>query len=229
MANVGYWDDPSWDSIKLGSVVMPGIWEVSGSVERKIDVKGTKKADGATITDHGYQPGTFSLQGRVGSKEGWDAMKTALDAVHPRRGGKERQPLDIVHPGLNALGVHKVYVTAIDVPRLHAQVMEIEIKVIEWQPAPKKIVQKAKSAAVPNRGYGDPDARPSIAASAFLNQTVPTTDPALQIEERQPEFWEKYAEGSKVQPGNGVVDAGTTPANEIAATPRVPGVRGPLW
>jgi hypothetical protein len=135
----------SWDQVSIGGAILPGIWELSGSVQRNIDIKGQRRKDGAIIKDMGYEPGKLSLHGRIIEENDWELLKASLAAIHPRKKGLGRNPLPLIHPAANALGLDKVYVVSIDVPRLVSQVLEVSIELIEWFPGPKEIKATAKS------------------------------------------------------------------------------------
>jgi hypothetical protein len=144
MPVAAHWRDTDWDKITLGSTVLPGVWVIEGSVERKIDVKHVKGTDGSHTVDEGYQPGEFQLIGKLESKADWVLLQKALKDVHPRKKGASRSPLILVHPAAATLGIEAVYVIGIDVPKLEHGIVEQRIKVLEWiaKPTKTKITQK---------------------------------------------------------------------------------------
>lgn len=137
MAIGGYWLDADWDQLTLGSTSLPGIWEVEGGVERRVDVKTQKGSDGANIKDEGYQNADVVLVGRMTERAQWEALEQALKEIHPRRKGAARDPLVLVHPAAAILGITAVYVIRIDAPTLNNGVLEVRIGCLEWIPKPK--------------------------------------------------------------------------------------------
>ena len=106
MGNVSpHWDTADWDQLSFGGKVLPGVWDIDGSAERRVDVKTRKGQDGAIIKDEGYQNASVTLTGRFASKSDWDAMQEHLKVLHPRRKGAARDPLVLVHPAAAALGI----------------------------------------------------------------------------------------------------------------------------
>jgi hypothetical protein len=133
-----HWDQTDWGNLTLGSGQLPGKWEVEGEAARSIDIKKGKGVDGARVRDHGYTNAEITLVGRIATKEDFDKLKAALKQIHPRRKGAARDPLTVVHPALDTLGVNAVYVTAIDAPKLGQDgIVETRIKCLEWLPQPK--------------------------------------------------------------------------------------------
>lgn len=135
-----FWDDGSnneWDALVLGQTRFPGLATVTGSVSRKVDAKKAPGSDGATLTDQGYEPAKIEITIRVWDREQWDRLISAIGAVHPRRAGGVRQPLDIAHPAANALGVRSVYVTDIKFPEIANGILSLSMSATEWFPSPK--------------------------------------------------------------------------------------------
>jgi len=149
---IPHWDQTDWGNLTLGSAPLPGKWEVEGEVSRKVDVKERKDQDGAVIKDQGYSNAEITLVGRVFTEDQFQKLQQALKEIHPRRKGAARDPLVVVHPALDALGINAVYVIAIEAPRLGADdIVETRIRCLEWIPKPKNTKKKK---ATP-RGWGD--------------------------------------------------------------------------
>lgn len=138
-----FWEQSDWGQLTLGSNVLPGKWEVEGEAARKVDIKEKKDQDGAVIKDQGYSNAEITLVGRVFSEEQFKALQKALKEIHPRRKGAARDPLAVVHPALDTIGVSSVYVLAIEAPKLgDDDIVTIRIRCLEWIPKPKDTVKK---------------------------------------------------------------------------------------
>ncbi|HMI90092.1 MAG TPA: hypothetical protein VK509_01960, partial [Polyangiales bacterium] len=90
--------------------------------------------------DQGYSNADVTLVGRIFDKDQFDKLQKCLKEIHPRRKGAARDPLTIVHPALDCLGINTVYVVAIESPKLGEDgIVEIRIKCIEYvKPKPTK-------------------------------------------------------------------------------------------
>ena len=129
-----HWDDRSeeWDTITLGSYVLPGVWDVEdGNVKRVLDIKKAPGRDGATIKDEGYENGRLRLVGQLISNDDWKALQVVMRKLHPRKKGTASQLLRIVHPKSALMGIHTVTLSEISIPRLDNGVMTITIEVVE--------------------------------------------------------------------------------------------------
>lgn len=133
-----HWDQTDWGNLTLGSNMLPGKWEVEGEAARKVDVKERKDQDGAIIKDQGYSNAEITLVGRIFDKDQFDKLQKALKEIHPRRKGAARDPLAVVHPALDTIGVSLVYVLAIEAPKLDERgIVEVRIRCLEWTAQPK--------------------------------------------------------------------------------------------
>jgi hypothetical protein len=148
MANLAYWDDGSgaWDTLKLGDIVMPGIWRVECDCERNMDKKKPKGADCARLADHGYEPAELTLHGEIIGVEQWKALQAAVPKLHPRQKGGPRSPVRAEHPALALMGVHTIYIRAFRAPQIKGGKLDFSIRALEWVAEPKK--KKEKPAAV---------------------------------------------------------------------------------
>jgi len=149
-----HWDVSDWDKLTIGTTVLPGVWSVDGSADRRIDVKPRKGQDGAVIKDEGYQNAKITLTGRMTTAEDYDALQVALKEIHPRRKGAARDPLSIVHPAITSLGVEAVYVTSIATPKIDNGICTQTIEVLEFTPQPKKKPIKRLMYVPPAGGFG---------------------------------------------------------------------------
>jgi hypothetical protein len=127
---------------------MPGVWDVEdGNVKRVIDIKKGPGRDGATIKDMGYEPGAFTLVGQLLSADHWDTLQSIFDTLHATQKATEREPVYINHPKLAFLGIRKVYITELEIPRLDNGIMTTRIRVLEWTDKPKAIGKAKASTA----------------------------------------------------------------------------------
>lgn len=148
-----HWNVADWDNITIGSAVLPGVWEVEGAAERRVEVKPRKGQDGATIKDQGYENAKITLIGRINTQAQYDELQIALKQIHPRRKGAARDPLTIIHPAVTSLGVEAVYVTSIAAPTLDNGICTQRIEVLEFTPQPKAAPKKIMWAP-PYGGFG---------------------------------------------------------------------------
>ena len=140
-------DEAEWDNLILGKGMLPGIWTVTGSAERRLDVKTRRDSDAAVIKDQGYNLAELTLTGNFATAEQWDAMVAAMKDIHPRRKGASKDPLAIIHPGATMIGVKNVIVQRVHVPTMYtgggrARIIEQQIDVLEWVERPKKVRKK---------------------------------------------------------------------------------------
>ncbi len=137
-----HWTEAEWGACTLGSARLPGSWEVDAEAARDIDIKTQKDRDGAIIKDKGYKNADITLVGTIANKDDWNALGKALKEIHPRRKGADRQPLAVVHPALNVLGITTVYVVSISAPQLSSsELATVRIRCLEWIPQPKPVAK----------------------------------------------------------------------------------------
>lgn len=134
-----------WNTCILGDAIVPGIVSIRGlKVGIDIDTKKARGAECPTSTDNGLRPSRFSLV--VWLKESqWPEFQTAAQSFQPRRPGRERQPLQIIHPLVNFLGITEVRVAEIeaDSPTArHGLVFQIHLE--EWFDKPKAVKKNDK-------------------------------------------------------------------------------------
>lgn len=155
--------EAQWNGLILGSNQFPGVWSVEGVSERELEVKPRKGADLARVRDRGYKNAPLTLVGSIATKEDWDSMQPVIRSIHPRKKGKDRDPLQIIHPAAAYLGVNHVYVQRIHTPRaLPNGLVELRIEVLEWSNEPKKLKKRT----------GKPDPAASASAQRRANAAV---------------------------------------------------------
>lgn len=148
-----HWIEADWDRLTIGSTVMPGVWSIEGSADRRVEVKAKKGEDGAVIKDQGYENAKLTLIGRLTTSEEHEQLQKALKEIHPRRKGAARDPLAIIHPAATLLGVDAVYVTSLAAVQLDNGVLTQRIEVLEFTPQPKPAPKKLMWAPPPG-GFG---------------------------------------------------------------------------
>jgi hypothetical protein len=143
--HTGQGEEVAWDMVGLGSDYLPGIWTIEGlDVGIDCDTKKAKGADGPTSTDNGVRAQPFQIVGKLKASD-WPPYCAVFPNFNPRRPGRERQPLPIVHPLTALHGITHVRVLSIKTEAPTARSgMQIEITVVEW-------FEKAKAAKKANR------------------------------------------------------------------------------
>lgn len=142
-AQLPYWDDvegPCWDVLALEGVVLPGVWRIEGDCERDIDRKKAKGADGAQLSDHGYESAELTLHGQITTRAEWRDMQAVLRELHPRKKGGPSNPIQADHPGLAVMGIQTIFLKSIRPPEVDSDgKMQLRIVCYEWiKPTPKK-------------------------------------------------------------------------------------------
>lgn len=128
-----------WMLLQVGEVVVPGLTYVEGNLTRDVQVKKAKGKDGATITDNGYQPASFSTVTQIWSDSQWDEyQRTVVPLLDPRKKGKERTAHRLSHPSLTVAGVREAYLVETQVPRPGEDgILYLTHKWLEYIPKPK--------------------------------------------------------------------------------------------
>jgi hypothetical protein len=136
-----------WNTAVLGTVNVPGVVTVEDlEVGIDIDTKRSKGKDKPTSTDNGLRPARFKL--RVWLNESmWLAWQLVSPNFQPRRPGRERQPLTIIRPEVNHLGIHEVRIAGIkmDAPTAKGGLV-IKILCEEWFDKPVETKKTGKTA-----------------------------------------------------------------------------------
>lgn len=148
---IPHWDDDheTWDTLKLGNDILPGPWDIEdGAAKRVMDIKKAPGLDGATIKDQGYENGALTCVGQFATPEQWLEMQGIAARLRMTQKGKERKPVEISHPKASYLGITRVYITEVVVPKLDNGIMTATIRVLEYIEKPKKTKKtKAQAAA----------------------------------------------------------------------------------
>jgi hypothetical protein len=148
-----YLDAQSWNQVALGDVYLPGLCSIEGlDVGIDVDHKKKKGSDQPKSDDQGIRPSRFAIKVWLTAKD-WPLWLDVLPTFHPRRPGRARQPVEIVHPDPNSLGIKFVRVVSIKPGQSTAKGGKvIQIECIEWfdTPADTKKNNKAKVADLRN-------------------------------------------------------------------------------
>lgn len=137
--------DSSWDILLLGGVVMPGIPTVEVNLEGGLDVQKPRKGRGARIVDEGNPPSTISVTLQITTPDELDSLQNAMPVLRPRSKTAQRAPVEIVYPSVNFVGIENVVVSDVKLAPPNAKDgWLIEIKLIEWVPAPKPVKPLSK-------------------------------------------------------------------------------------
>ena len=115
---VPFWgDDPgTWDSVEIAGVELPGLAEVDGDVEMRVDLKETPGAKGAKHTLLGWKPSQVTITLRIWTAEQlalWVSIAKQLRPLVAKGGTNQPKPVDIYHPNLEIFGIYQVTITKI--------------------------------------------------------------------------------------------------------------------
>lgn len=180
MGNQPYWQDNtdvSWDLLVIADLEFVGFATLIGGMDRDIQIKKPKGADGATMTDNGYNPAKFSITLKLVEQVDWDAYQNdLLPQIHPRRKGGSRTPVIVTHPAINVNGVSRVYFTQIGMPEIGSdKIATVKLQCVEWFPAPR-VVKKAagKGATAPDAGNAGSDVTKAFGNAVFGPLSTPS-------------------------------------------------------
>lgn len=134
-----------WFTAVLGGAILPGIVTVEGlGVGIDCDTKKAKGSDQPTSSDNGLDPAKFEIRVWMNSAHFAEWQKV-LPQFNPRRPGRDRAPLEILHPATDELGIRHVRVIAIKSEQPSAAKGFVRvIKCEEWFDKPKPVPKKAK-------------------------------------------------------------------------------------
>ncbi len=129
-----------WDTCILGDVIIPGIVDIDNlEVGIDVDTKKAKGADKPTSTDNGLRPSKFTIRVWLNGSQ-WPEFQAVASSFQPRRPGRARQPLQIIHPLVNFLGIREVRVAGIKMDSPTAKGgMRVGILCEEWFDKPKPV------------------------------------------------------------------------------------------
>jgi hypothetical protein len=142
-----------WDNPILGESKLPGFWRVEGlDVGIEEQVKKAKGSDQPTSKDLGTEQAKFKLVGEMNTRH-LPAFDGVIDQINPRRPGRERAPVGIIHPLVNRFGITAIRIIKITTDQPKAgKPWVITIHVGEWFDAPKETKNVKK--LIPPAGRG---------------------------------------------------------------------------
>ena len=137
--------EADWFTAILGGAFLPGIVTVEGlKVGIDCDTKKAKGSDQPTSTDNGLEPAKFEIRVWMNSAH-FAEWQRVLPHFNPRRPGRERAPLEFLHPMTDELGIRHVRVLSIESQQPSAGKGFVRvIKCEEWFDKPKAVPKKAK-------------------------------------------------------------------------------------
>ncbi len=137
--------EADWFTAILGGAVLPGIVTIQGlKVGIDCDTKKAKGSDQPTSTDNGLEPAKFEIRVWMNSAH-FAQWQQVLPAFNPRRPGRDRAPLEILHPMTHELGIRNVRVLSIESEQPSGRQGFVRVlKCEEWFDKPKPVVKKAK-------------------------------------------------------------------------------------
>lgn len=135
--------EADWFTAILGGAILPGIVTIHGlGVGIDCDTKKAKGSDQPTSEDKGLDPAKFEIRVWMNSAHYAD-WQTVLPHFNPRRPGRERSPLEIIHPMTDELGIRHVRVLKIESEQPSGGKGFVRvIKCEEWFDKPKPTKKK---------------------------------------------------------------------------------------
>lgn len=146
-----------WNTAILGDTIVPGLVSVEDlEVGVDVDTKKSKGKDCPTSTDNGLRPSKWKLRVWL-NRSMWRDFQLAAPSFQPRRPGRERQPLQIIRPEINFLGITQCRVAGIKLDSPTAKGgMVIKIMCEEWFDKP--VETKKKETPIPANPLNTPGA-----------------------------------------------------------------------
>lgn len=143
MSQTPYWGDAPllWDAIKLGGITLYGVARPSGGISRRINTQPIAGEDsGGTTTDLGYDGAKVNVTVKMWRQEDLDAFQQFADQFRPRKDEAKPNPIDVIHPAINMLGIVSLTVEKIGIPEPSSEAgfYEVTIDFIEFIPETKK-------------------------------------------------------------------------------------------
>lgn len=162
MTTFPHWNSESfeanfWNIVWLGDFQLPGKAEVQLTKSRRIDVQTSPGSDGAYLVDKGIDPAQISITLSQWNEEQWSDWVEIFPQLDPQTAGTKRRPLEIYHPLPLTSGISTVYVQEISVNHPESGgVRTINIKCIQWFPAPKPAKTKKDPKKKASNGAVEP-------------------------------------------------------------------------
>jgi hypothetical protein len=135
-----------WDQLQLGTVILPGLWQVTPAAKISFDVakQNTNIANPTappkfriTITDKGYEPAQVKARGAIWTLEDWNVLQKVLPQIAPKKTTSTRSAWDIVHPATKLLGIDQVIINGVTVNPPVNQTLIVDIDMTQYFPQTK--------------------------------------------------------------------------------------------
>jgi len=174
---IKYWanDPEAWDLLVLAGETMPGVWNVSYTLKRDLDIKKSKGTNGARLTDHGYEATEITLTGRMTEQAEWEQLQAMVPKLHPNRPTDPRAPVTIAHPATDFARIGQIYIAQVGSPELDNGILTVRITGFEAVPKPSP-VPKTKQAAESLQYIGRAHEQPPQALDRFPGYRGPIRD-----------------------------------------------------
>ncbi len=106
-------EDDAWNTIVLGDVYIPGMCTVSG-LEGGLqnDRRPRRGKDGHRSRDLGIKLSKFCVDVWL-TEDDWPLWLVIFPKINPRTVGRERRPVEVVHPEVNLMGITQVRIVNI--------------------------------------------------------------------------------------------------------------------
>jgi hypothetical protein len=143
-ATARMWDTVTFSGHDFRDEEFPGKVTVRATVGRRVDVRNARGRDGANLTDQGVEPTTVSLSFLAWKAEHFASLQGLIPRLAARQRLRDREPIDVYHPALAALGLTRVYVTKVGSIEAGSQsgTWQMEVECVEYFPPPKRRVTK---------------------------------------------------------------------------------------
>jgi hypothetical protein len=133
--------DSLWDQLRLGGIQWPGLWMLSVTKKRSLDIVKVRRKDGTMTLDNGYFGCEMKATGSLWTQDQFDELQAILPYFDPQRRGGGRTPLDIYHPAAALLAVHQCYIGLIEVPPVQGGRLSFGFDIVEWCADLKPFIQ----------------------------------------------------------------------------------------
>jgi hypothetical protein len=146
--------EADWFTAILGGAILPGIVTVEKlKVGIDCDTKKAKGSDQPTSTDNGLDPAKFAIRVWMNSAH-FAQWQEVLPAFNPRRPGRDRSPLEFLHPMTDELGIRNVRVISIESEQPNGRQGFLRtINVEEWFDKPKAVPKKPPNKVRPQDAF----------------------------------------------------------------------------
>lgn len=167
---VPFWGDAPdvWNRVKIASLTLPGLCQMSGSIKRRVDSVTTPGKDGKTSTHLAYGGATFDVTIFMWEEVHLEKFLQIAEELRPRKGEAPAKPVSVYHPTLEAYGIRACEVMEIGLIEDGPQegVKQVKIHFEEYIPESQrskvtKGTTTAKGAAKTGAAVPTPPAKPS--------------------------------------------------------------------